>query len=104
MNRVVFQAKPLTEDVIRVFDFTSLLAEGETLAAAVVDVDTFSGVDSSPDAILSGNATVDGPRVSQEFTGGTLGATYTVTCIAGTCNDQQHSLGAYLAVVRGATE
>lgn len=104
MNRVVFLAKPQTQDVERIFDFTSLLQEGEELSAAVVDVDIWSGTDASPDNILDGSATVDGPRVLQKFTGGTLGATYTVTCFAGTCNDQMFSLAAYLSISNEAVE
>ena len=104
MNRVVFAGKPTSEDVVRTFDFTSLLAEGESLAAASLEVSVFSGTDSSPEDILSGVATVSSPRVEQEFTGGVLGTVYSVLCVAGTCNDQVYSLAAYLAVVEGADE
>lgn len=101
-NRVIFAAKPPTEDVERTFDFTSLLAEGEELAAAEISVSVFSGADSSPADLLSGSPVIDSPRVTQAFQGGSVGATYTVLCLAGTCNDQLHSLAAYLSILRGA--
>jgi len=102
-NRVIFAAKPLTEDVERTFDFTSILEEGEELAAATVEVSVFSGTDASPSAILAGDPVVDSPRVTQAFQAGVLGTTYTVLCFAGTCNDQLHSLAAYLSVLKGAS-
>lgn len=102
-NRVVFEMKPPAEEVERVFDFTSLLAEGETLAAATVEIEVFAGTDADPEAMLAGEPTVDGPRVIQVYREGTLGVVYTTTCYAGTCNGQLHSLAAYLGVLRGAT-
>jgi hypothetical protein len=104
VNRVVFQQKPINQDVVRTFDFTSLFTEGEVLAAAVVDVSVFSGTDASPLDMLDGTVELDGLRVSQRFTGGTLGAVYTVTCLVGTCNEQVLSLAAYLAVGKEADE
>lgn len=104
MNRVVFPVKPLADDVVRVFDFTSLLTEGEELAAATVDVSVYAGTDATPSALLNGSAVIDGPRVEQAFTGGTLGTVYTVTCLAGSCDGQLQSLAAYLAVVEQAEE
>ena len=104
MNRVVFEPKPLSEDVERIFDFTSLLAEGETIAAASVENKLWSGTDSAPENMLDGGVELDGPRVKQKFTGGTLGAVYSPLCAIGTCNGQVLSLAAYLAVVQGARE
>lgn len=99
-NRVVLEVKPLTEDVERIFDFTSLLQEGETISSAAFEVDVFSGSDADPEAILSGSPRVESPRVFQKFTDGELGTTYTVTCMAGTCNSQVLSLAGYLSVLR----
>lgn len=101
MNRVSLQPKPAEVLDERVFDFISNLAEGETLASAALSVSVFSGVDPAPEDILSGSPVVEGTRVTQKFTGGVLGTTYRVLCMAGTCNDQQISLAAYLAIVEG---
>lgn len=103
-NRVVFAPKPLTEKVERVFDFTSLLGEGEELAAAAVEVDVFSGTDAAPEDMLDGDPIVESPRVTQVFQDGIEGTVYTVRCIAGTCNGQAYSLAAYLDVRRMARE
>lgn len=104
MNRVVFSPKQLSQTVDREFDFSSLLAEGETLSYATIDVETHAGTDSNPEAILSGGVELDSPRVRQALAGGTLGAVYTLTCVIGTCNGQVLSLAAYLAVVKDADE
>jgi hypothetical protein len=103
MTRVVFEPKPVDETVERIFDFTSRLSEGESLASAVVTVSVFSGVDADPAAILSGSPRFDGLRVIQDFIAGEEGTTYTVKCQAGTCNGQVASLAAYLAIAESAT-
>jgi hypothetical protein len=104
-NRVTFAAKPLSETVERIFDFTSLLEEGDTLAAATVDVEVFSGTDADPEAMIEGlDVELDGFRVQQRYAGGVLGAVYTTTCVVGTCDGQVISLAAYLAVVEDAEE
>lgn len=103
-NRVVFAAKPLTERVERIFDFTSILEEGEELGSAVVTASVFSGTDADAADIVVGTPTIDGPRVIQDFQDGVEGVVYTVLCQAGTCNGQLHSLAAYLAIVKGADE
>lgn len=104
MNRVVFPQKQLTAEEEYCFDFISLLQEGETLSAAVVDVDVFSGADADPDAILTDEPRLDGTRVWQEIGGGTLGVVYTVLCLATTCNGQIISLAAFLSIVKDATQ
>jgi hypothetical protein len=104
VNRIVFLPKPVQDDVIRTFDFTSLLDEGESLAAAQVKVQVFSGSDANPSGLLSGQPTIDGPRVEQKFTAGQLGTVYTATCLAGTCNGQVFSLAAYLSLQEAADD
>jgi hypothetical protein len=90
--------------VERIFDFTSLLQEGETLASAVVSASVFSGTDTTPENLLDGDPEVDGVRVEQKITGGELGTVYTLLCQAGTCNGQVHSLAAYLALQEAADD
>ena len=101
-NRVVFTPKPPAQDAERCFDFTSLLDEGEELAAASVEVETFSGT--SGLSVDNLEIRLDGPRVFAPFSGGEEGSVYTVTCFAGTCNGQNFSLAAYLAVQKAAVE
>lgn len=104
-NRVVFAGKPSNQDVVRTFDFTSLLTEGEELASAVVEVDVFSGTDADPEAMIENDLPeIDGLRVNQKFSDGTFGVVYTATCFIGTCNGQVLSLAAYLAVTREADD
>lgn len=101
-NRVVFDPKPPAQVAERCFDFTSLLTEGEELAGAAVEVETYSGEDGL--AVDNENIRLDGPRVYADFSGGEDGSIYTVTCFAGTCNGQLFSLAAYLSATKEAVE
>lgn len=104
-NRVTFQPKPAAQDVVRTFDFTSWLEEGETLAGASVEISVYSGAETFPTLQVDlEDLNVDGAIVEAPFSGGELGTVYTVTCFAGTCNGQLFSLAAYLAVSNEARQ
>ena len=104
MNRVVIPAKAANAKQDVIFDFISILAEGETLAAAVVSASVFSGTDASPESLLNGSASIDGTRVTQNIQGGQTGVIYTLLCIVGTCNSQHISLAGYLSILPDTDE
>jgi len=97
--RTTFEAKLLGETVTETFDFTSRLANAETISTAVVTATTYSGTDASPSAIVSGSATISGKKVLQNVTAGTLGVTYLLVATITTSLSQTLQLAAYLVVV-----
>lgn len=98
MSRVVLPPKLLGETVNEIFDFTSLLAVGETLSTASTTASVYSGTDASPSSIINGSASISGAKVTQSITGGTLGVLYELLCTVTTSASQTLSLSAYLAV------
>ena len=99
MPRVVFQPRTPTSTRFETFDFTSLLASGETINTASVAVTVVSGTDAAPSGLLSGVASITGALVKQLFTGGLSGVTYGFVCTANTSLGQSLQLSAYMAVV-----
>lgn len=103
MNRVILDPKEQGETVFRPvqgFDFTPVLAAGETISTATIFSWVYTGVDSNPISIISGSPIVSGSVVKQLFTGGQIGTIYGVNCQVVTSLGQTISLPAYLAVVR----
>jgi hypothetical protein len=82
--RQVFPPKFAGDTRTLSFDFTSLLASGESVASAVCFVSVYSGTDASPSSMLNGAAVVSSPLVNQSFQGGVLGTIYEVKCTATT--------------------
>lgn len=102
MNRIEFPSLPLGVTQTLAFDFTSLLATGETISGTpTCAAALYSGTDTSPSSLISGTATVSGAVVSQKVatTGRTEGATYTVTCTAVTSASQTLKLSGFLVLV-----
>ena len=97
--RVSFNAKLTGETVIETFDFTSRLTTAETISTASVTASVYSGTDASPNAIVSGSATISGKTVTQAITAGTLGVTYLLVCTITTSLSQILELAAYLPIV-----
>jgi hypothetical protein len=64
------EIKPLS------FDFSQVLASGETLSTATCTVLVIDGTDSNPSNILSGGATIIGTKVYQQVQNGVAGVTY----------------------------
>lgn len=82
------------------FDFTSSLAEGETLTGApTVTVTVYSGTDANPSAVKSGAASISGNAVLQKFTGGLSGVVYSVVAGCTTSLGQYLEQWAYLVVI-----
>jgi bifunctional N-acetylglucosamine-1-phosphate-uridyltransferase/glucosamine-1-phosphate-acetyltransferase GlmU-like protein len=75
------EIKPLS------FDFSQVLATGETLSTAICTVLVIDGVDASPSSLLSGGASIIGSKIYQQVQSGTAGVTYrivaTITTSAG---------------------
>ncbi len=98
-SHVIFDPKQAGSTEPRIFDFTSLLAVGETISSATTTAAVYSGVDTNPSAVISGSATVSGARVTQTLTAGTVGVIYKLTCTANTSLSNVFILTAFLAVV-----
>lgn len=104
MNRTLIGPKKQGETVFcppQGFDFTPLLAAGETISSASFFVGVYTGVDSNPSAMLSGSPIVNGPVVLQLFAGGQLGTVYTIHCSIVTSLGQMATLIGYLYVFGG---
>ena len=78
--RSIFDAKVSGTNFRAVFDFTSGLTVGETLASASTAATVYSGTDASPSAIISGSSTISDSKVTQTITGGVIGVTYLLKC------------------------
>lgn len=100
MSRVIFGGKLYGETKNFVFDFASLIALGESISSASVSATVYSGVDSSPSALISGSASISGTQVTQKVTGGVLGVTYNLVCTAITSAGQTLSLAGFCTIVR----
>ena len=79
--KFVAEIKPLS------FDFSQVLASGETLSTASCSVLVIDGVDASPSSLLSGGTSIIGSKVYQQVQSGVAGVTYrlvvTVTTSSG---------------------
>ena len=75
------EVKPLS------FDFSQVLASGETISTATCTVLVIDGTDSNPSNVLSGGTSIIGFKVYQQVQSGVAGVTYrlvtTVTTSAG---------------------
>ena len=85
------------------FDFSSLLAVGETISTAVVAASVYSGADASPSSLISGTATIASAIVTQKITAGTEGVIYELACSVTTSAGQTLRLPGYLAVLPETT-
>lgn len=103
-SREIFDIKPPTDTKFFYFDFTSVLAVGETISTQVCSATVWSGTDANPSAIISGSASANGAIVSQLVTAGTLGVVYTLLCTITTSLGQTLTQAGYLAIVKEATQ
>ena len=99
MNRVELPNKTSTEVKNLTFDFSSLLASGETISTKTVTAAVYSGTDATPSGIISGSASNSGAVVTQAITGGTVGVIYELTCTVTTSASQTLVLVGYMAVI-----
>ena len=80
--------KLLGETITVEFNFTDVMLWGETLDSSTVSVSVVSGLDPSPQLLLSGSSEIAGNTVSQTITEGRPGVVYalvaTANCSGGT--------------------
>ena len=86
------------ETVKETFNFLSRLSTGETILTQVVTATTYSGIDATPAAIISGVASSSGSIVTQAITAGVVGVIYTLMCTITTSLGQTLQLSAFLVV------
>ena len=96
--RSIFDAKTPTVDAYLVFDFSSGLAPGETVASAVTTSAVYSGTEGITSPLVSGAATISGGKVTQTIQGGLAGTAYTLLCVAVTSSSNILSRQGYLVV------
>lgn len=71
-----FSYKFTTETKSLSFDFTQVLASGETLSTVTCTIVVVDGVDASPASVLAGGASIIGTKIYQKVQNGVAGVTY----------------------------
>ena len=99
MTRVELPPKLFGASQNYTFDFSSLLASGETISTQTVVATVYSGTDASPSSIVSGSASASGAIVTQKITAGTVGVLYELMCTITTSASQTLQLCGILAVI-----
>lgn len=99
MSMILMQYKGPTEYRRQTFDFISQLRPAETISSAGVACTVWTGVDSSPQSMVSGSASISGTEVNQLIIGGVAGNIYKLACTAVTSLGQRLVLTGYLPVV-----
>lgn len=101
--RADLPSKYAAETKLYAFDFSSLLAVGETLSTASVAASVYSGTDASPSSLISGSASIASAIVSQKITAGTAGVIYELACTVTTSAGQTLVLPGYMVVLPETT-
>ena len=101
MTMVIVPQLNLGVDYPVQFDFTSLLAVGETVSGATCTAIVFAGTDSTPSTILNGSPTIVGSVATQIITSNanSEGVIYEVTCVVTTSATHVFSRAAKIAFV-----
>lgn len=97
--RIVFEAIQLGETRALIFDFSSLLATGETISSATTSCALYTGTDASPSSVIVGSASILAANVTQKVSGLVVGNIYILTCHASTSAGQTLILSGYLTVI-----
>jgi hypothetical protein len=79
-----FSYKITTENEQFTFDFSPIMASGETISLATSTVQVVSGTDSNPTDILVGSPVISGQQVAQRISGGLDGVIYRIEVTATT--------------------
>jgi hypothetical protein len=95
----ILNPKFIDEDRKIEVDFTNDLTAGTTISTASVTATVYSGVDSSPQSIVSGASTISGPRVTQKIIDGVAGCTYLLTYNTTTSDSQVLQKKAFLTIL-----
>ena len=75
--------RPGEQDVFTV-NYAPILSTGETILRAVWSCSVVRGTDPDPAAMVRGDATISGPKVSQMIAPRVPGMTYRIVCTAQT--------------------
>lgn len=93
-----FTYKLTTENELFSFNYSPILATGETITAADCVVQVKDGSDSNPSAILVGSPAISGAVVVQRVSGGLNGVTYRLEMTVTTSLTNVYTLVGDLAV------
>lgn len=101
MSRIILPPQLVGTVQSQSFDFTSLLASGETISTQSVVASVWTGTDASASAIVSGSASASGAVVTQAISlvGKTAGTIYELLCTITTSASQTLKISAFLAAV-----
>jgi hypothetical protein len=93
-----FTYKLTTESELFSFNYSPILATGETISTATCVVQVKDGSDSNPSAIMVGSPAISGAVVVQRITGGLSGVTYRLEMTVTTSLTNVYTLVGDLAV------
>ena len=99
MSSIISSGKFSGETLNPPFNFLAQLTSGETISTQAVTATVYSGTDTTPQAVLSGAATVSGAVVTQRITGGTEGVIYKLLCTVTTSLSRTLQQATYFAIV-----
>lgn len=85
------------------FEFGDQLLFGEIITSAAVAASVYSGDDDTPSAIISGDAVIDGTKITQEIIGGVDGTTYNLVATVNASGIHVYTKAAYLSIVNPVT-
>lgn len=94
-----FSYKVTTENEQFTFDFSPIMANGETISSASCAVEVVSGTDSTPNAILLGSPVISSQQVGQRIYGGLDGVIYRIEVTVTTSATNTYVLLADLQVI-----
>lgn len=86
------------EIVVVAFEYTDDMEAGESIVGAAVSCTVAQGTDATPAAMLDGAAAIVGLDVQQRVTGGVLGNTYRLHCLATLSSGRRLELAALLPI------
>lgn len=88
MSTPKFSSKDPIETVLVSFDFMNLLSPHETITGSVWSIETISGIDVNPSAMLYMGTSVNGSFTLQLITGGIEGNVYHIHSLIRTSLNQ----------------
>ena len=94
-----FSYKVTTENEQFTFDFSPIMASGETISSAVCVVQVKEGSDPSPSSIMVGSPVVSGQTAAQRISGGLDGVIYRLEMTATTSLTNVYTIVADLPVL-----
>ena len=94
-----FSYKVTTENEQFTFDFSPIMASGETISSAACVVQVKEGSDPSPSSIMVGSPVVSGQTAAQRISGGLDGVIYRLEMTATTSLTNVYTIVADLPVL-----